>query len=103
MPERELLWAEGGPDERTLAEAYRDLFGRELDLERYLFVEELGWATRYHMHDDTEVTVAFEGGCKIERPLRRGSGASVCSAHRVPEPGCPLCGVRREGGGGGAG
>jgi hypothetical protein len=109
MPDT-VIWS--GPehgDGETLKRAYRRITGRELDLERYLFVEELGWGTRYHFHDDVEVTVAWEGICKIERVVP--CAGSVCSAHRTPEPGCPLCGLpgpgagapglRREGGGGG--
>jgi hypothetical protein len=101
---RETLWVGGAGD--SLEEAYRRLTGRDFEPGRCLFEEVAAGWTRYVFRDYVEVTVAFDGPSLIERVVPGAGGASACSAHRVPEPGCPLCGtpgLRREGGGGGAG
>jgi hypothetical protein len=100
MAGREVLWA-GGAGE-SLEEAYRRIVGRHFEPGRCLFEEVAAGWTRYVFRDGVEVVVSFDGPSLIERVLPEGV-ASVCSAHRVPEPGCPLCNVRWEGGGGGAG
>jgi hypothetical protein len=96
---RETLWVGGAGD--SLEAAYRTITGREFEPDRCLFEEVAAGWTRYVFRDGVEVVVSFDGPSRIERP--RAAGGSVCSAHRVPEPGCPLCEARWGGGGGGAG